>query len=343
MYAQLHNRRAADQWGRSTARLMKFCAFGRKAGGYMRGKPDKWLYLPPSGVSLCRHEGTGMGHMLDEMRTERVVAGHQRSRGEARVGLAVVRGATRLRDLRQAGCAKAFLPRVHTPDPEVVFLNTAGGLTGGDRLFQRLDLGSDARATATTQTAERVYASSGGRAEVDVTIRAAAGARVTWCPQETILFDKSALARRTTVELEGDATCLMAETLVLGRTAMGEVIRDLDLSDRREIRRDGKPVFVEPIRMDGDWLARRDGPAVLPGGAMALSTLVLVSGDAADRLDSLRRILPARSPDLVAAASAWDGVLVLRALGSDTLELRRLVGRALTHLSGAPLPRVWQI
>ena len=41
--------------------------------------------------------------------------------------------------------------------PEVVFLNTSGGLTAGDRLDYSLDLDADAQARATTQTAERAY------------------------------------------------------------------------------------------------------------------------------------------------------------------------------------------
>ena len=34
--------------------------------------------------------------------------------------------------------------------PEIVFLNTSGGLTGGDRLSYRVDLGDGCRAVATT-------------------------------------------------------------------------------------------------------------------------------------------------------------------------------------------------
>ncbi|HEX9858209.1 MAG TPA: urease accessory protein UreD, partial [Paracoccaceae bacterium] len=86
----------------------------------------------------------------------------QRSRGRATVGLRLQDGRTVLQELHQSGSAKALLPRVHQADPEVVFLNTAGGLTGGDRLEYGLRLGPGCRATATTQTAERAYANAGG-------------------------------------------------------------------------------------------------------------------------------------------------------------------------------------
>lgn len=55
----------------------------------------------------------------------------ERVRGAAEVTLSHRADAVRLDKLGQQGSAKAFLPRVHGPVPEVVFLNTAGGLTGG--------------------------------------------------------------------------------------------------------------------------------------------------------------------------------------------------------------------
>src|SRR6056297_3388705 len=55
----------------------------------------------------------------------------QRVAGRAAVALGV---GARLERLAQAGSAKAMMPRMHGRAPEVVFLNTAGGLTGGDRL-----------------------------------------------------------------------------------------------------------------------------------------------------------------------------------------------------------------
>ena len=83
---------------------------------------------------------------------------HQRTRGTAEVGLA----GGRLQRLFQQGSAKAIV--LH-PGPEVVFLNTAGGVTGGDELDYRLR--TDASATATTQTAERAYRAAEDMARID--------------------------------------------------------------------------------------------------------------------------------------------------------------------------------
>ena len=79
----------------------------------------------------------------------------QRSRGEADVGFhhdGLVR-------LYQRGAAKALLPQSHGPAQEIVLVNTAGGITGGDRYHY----GCAAQASTicvTTQAAERAYRSS---------------------------------------------------------------------------------------------------------------------------------------------------------------------------------------
>lgn len=261
----------------------------------------------------------------------------QRATGRAAVAFEARAGATYLTHLHQSGSAKAFLPRVHGPVPEVVFLNTAGGLTGGDRLSFSLTLGAGARAVATTQTAERAYASSGGRAVMAVSLSLDQGARLDWLPQETILFDRSTLARRTVVDLGPDARFLMAETVVLGRLAMGEVLRDIVFSDWREVRLAGRPVLVEPLRMTAATLLA--GPAAL-NGARAIATVVLVGPGAEDTLVAVRECLP---EGVEAAASAWLGKLVVRLLGPDPLAVKRAVARVLNVIRGAALPRVWQI
>lgn len=255
----------------------------------------------------------------------------QRIRGEA----AVEFGASGLSRLYQSGSAKAMLPRSHGPVPEVVFLNTAGGLTGGDRLAFHIALDEGVRLTATTQTAERAYRTPGARAEVSVSLRVGAAGHLDWLPQETILFDGAALGRTTRIDLEPGATCLACETLVLGRGAMGETVRSLDLFDKRVILRRGDPVLVEPFALDGDDLASGDPAGI--GAARAVGTIIYIGPDAEDRLAGTRRI--ASHPWV---ASAWDGKMIVRAIDCDPSRLRRSARPILEFLRGAALPRVWQ-
>ena len=261
----------------------------------------------------------------------------QRATGRAHVGL-VARGAvTCLSDLHQSGSAKAFLPQVHGPVPEVVFLNTSGGLTGGDRLTFSVTLGEGAQAVATTQTAERAYASSGGRAVMEVVLSLGAGAALDWLPQETILFDRSTLARRTRADLGPGARLMLCETVVLGRAAMGETVRELEFSDWREVRRQGRPLLVEPLRITAATLAA--GPAALHG-ARALATVAHVAPGADDALGAVRACLP---DGIEAAASGWDGKLIVRLIGPDLFPVKRAVARVLDVMRGVALPRVWQV
>lgn len=285
--------------------------------------------------------------MFDGQTTPRM----QRAQGRAEVRLkAGPEGAALPDRLRQEGSAKALLPRTAVPAAsagsaasrrEVVFLNTAGGLTGGDRLAYGLELAAGLAVTATTQTAERAYSAAlGGGARMEVRLRVGAGSWLDWLPQETILYDGASLDRETVVDLAPDAGCLMLETVVLGRHAMGETVEGIHLRDLRRVERAGRPVWSEPLALDTRVLGRRSAPAVL-GGARAFATLALIRPDAGALLAPLRAVLD--QPEVEAAASAMEGRLILRMIAWDGLPLRRQIARALAVLRPGPLPRVWAL
>ena len=261
----------------------------------------------------------------------------ERSHGRVRVTLDAGPGGGRLGRLHQAGSAKAFL-HPGASGPEVVFLNTSGGLTGGDRLSLALDLAEGCRATATTQTAERAYRSAGEAARVTVHHRLGAGACLDWLPQETILFDASHLERETVIELGPGASCLMLEAVVLGRAAMGETVARIALRDTRRITRAGRPVHVEPLCLGTEALTA--GPAVL-GGARAFATLALVAQGAEDAVARVRCVL--NEAGVAGGASGFDGRLIVRLMAGDGWPLRRQILRLLSVLRPGPPPRVWQI
>lgn len=261
----------------------------------------------------------------------------QRSTGTASVDLAIRRGQVRLTDLGQSGSAKAILPAAG-PEPEVVFLNTSGGLTGGDRLAYALSLGPGVRATATTQTAERAYRAGQGSARVSVSAQVGPGGWLDWIPQDTILFEGAALHRTTDIALQGVAGCLICESLIFGRSAMGEILTQLALTDRRRITRDGQLVLVDPLALDSAALTA--GSAVL-GQARAVASVIMVAAGAADRVHALRDKLTV--PGVVAAASGWDDRLSVRLMARDAQPLRRQLIRILGQLRDrTPMPRVWQ-
>ncbi len=259
---------------------------------------------------------------------------HQRSRGAARV---VLGRAGAVVDLFQQGSAKAILPRVHTSIPEVVFLNTSGGLTGGDRLSFALDIAAETTVMAATQTAERAYASSAGTADVDVQIHVGEDAFCLWMPQETILFEHASLNRKTTVTLAKGARYLGVETLVLGRAAMQETPRNLVLNDLRHVMAgDGTPLHAEQIALTPQTLLQRENRAGLAGHSV-FASLVYIAPDASDRLIQVRRIIGNKG-----AASAWGNRLIVRVEGNDSWNVRCILIPVIKALGICDVPRVWQ-
>lgn len=274
--------------------------------------------------------------MLDAMTTE-TGQKMQRVRGKARV----VIGPTGLRDLHQSGSAKAMLPKVHSDVPEVVFLNTSGGLTAGDRLDYQIVAEAGTSVVGTSQTAERAYASTdhGADAHVAVALKAWQGASLEWLPQETILFDKSRLKRETTATIASDARFLFVEAVVLGRAAMGETVETLRLTDRRKVIRGGRLDYLEPLRLDAEVLAGSDSTVTL-ADARAFATIGLFEQGAEAMAELLKAVERA---GVTAGVSGWDGKLVIRAMAADAYPLRRYVAEMLELIRRRPLPRVWQI
>ncbi|WP_411914152.1 urease accessory protein UreD [Bosea thiooxidans] len=263
----------------------------------------------------------------------------QRAEGRARVSFRVGLGATRLERLFQEGCAKIRLPiPIDHADPQAILINTAGGLTGGDRLAAEVDLGPQASACVTTQACERVYRSTGTDAVVENRLRLSAGARLAWLPQETILFDGGRLFRRLEADLVGDAELVAVEAILFGRQAMGETLHSGHLYDRWRVRRDGHLIFADDLRVAGD-IAALLAPQPAMAGRRAMAT-VLFAGAAPERfLEPARSIIGPGG-----GASAWNGKFLARLVEETGLALRRRLEPLLTLLMGGrALPKVWQL
>ena len=145
----------------------------------------------------------------------------------------------------------------------------------------------------------------------------------------------------TSVDLADSASFLGVETLVFGRSAMGEIVDQARLRDAVSIRRGGRLVLADAIRLDGDVNALLRRPAIA-AGAKAMATLWYVARDAAAVLESLRAAFVQTAQAVESGASAWDSMLVARILAADAASLRSHVVAALRVLRiGRPLPRVW--
>lgn len=244
-----------------------------------------------------------------------------------------------LDQLRQEGCLKARFPHQEADGwLDAVTLNSSGGVAGGDSLCVAVGAGPQTRTTVVSQAAERHYrALPGTQAVVRTRIAVAQGATLEWLPQETILFDRCAVRRELHVDLAGNACFLGVEALVFGRVAMGETVHRAQIDDLIALRRDGKLLLHDRIRIAGSVAALLDRRAS-GAGARAAATIFAVRSDAEALLGQLRAAL---SP-YDAGASAWDGMLLARILAGNGACLREAVVAGLDVLRGGrPLPRVW--
>ena len=259
----------------------------------------------------------------------------QRARGAIRTSFR--NGA--LGSLFNSGSAKALLPRSYGPATEVVLVNTAGGITGGD-VYSYECCADASGVTVTTQTAERAYCSSGDQpAGLDVTLTACNGAKLHWLPQETILFDGSRLARRIEVNLDASSECLILESLVFGRHAMGETLNRCQFKDSWRIHRDGRLVHAEALRLERDIGRCLAHSAGADSAQMTAVAVYIGPRSAQIRADMAAALARTGSR---AAVSAWNGKVVMRMLARDTMTGKQDLTRFLTAMRGVQVPRVWQ-
>jgi len=260
-----------------------------------------------------------------------------RAKGAVRFVVRVQDGVTRRGDLHESGSLRVRFPSPEDEGLSAVFVNTAGGVAGGDRFDIALEAGEGTRLTLTTAAAEKVYRAVGDAAELNIALKVASGAHLAWLPQETILFDRARIARRIEIDLAEDASLLLCEIVVFGRAAMGETMRSGEFLDRWRVRRDGRLVFAENVRLDGDIGAKLLRPAVAKGG-VAVGTALIAPGD--ERLvERIREVQESFGGEV--GVSAWNGFAMARFCAQDAAKLRADMMAVLGRASGRALPRLW--
>jgi urease accessory protein len=257
-----------------------------------------------------------------------------RSTGRIALSVAMRDGVTRRRQIYEDGPLRVRFPNTFNHAPEAVVINSAGGIAGGDRHDIEVTVEQGATLGVTTAAAEKIYRALGPSAEIAVKLSVEQGGQLTWLPQETILFDRAGFNRRIEVDLSADATLLMAETIVFGRTAMGETVKRGACTDRWRVRRDGRLIYAETVRLDGA-IGRLLAEPAIAGGGLAIATVLVVPGDEV-------RVERARDQACCGQVgiSTWNGLAVARLCANDGATLRRDLVAVVAALGGAP-PRLW--
>lgn len=260
-----------------------------------------------------------------------------RAQGAVRFGVRLQGGVSRRGDLHESGSLRVRFPSPEDNGLSGVFVNTAGGIAGGDRFDIGISAGEGTRLTLTTAAAEKVYRAPGPPAQLSIALKAEAGAHLAWLPQETILFDRARIHRRIDIDLAEDASLLLCEIVVFGRTAMGETMRHGEFVDRWRLRRGGRLVFAETIRLDGDIGAKLARPAVA-NGAVAIGTALIVPGDDAI-VERIREASETFAGEV--GISCWNGFAMARFCAQDAARLRADMMTVLGRASPAAPPRLW--
>jgi urease accessory protein len=262
----------------------------------------------------------------------------QRAFGSAYLAVKPVNGRTRIATLYQEGCAKIRLPDTDDQSLEAVMINTSGGLTGGDEMRWRFDVTDDCRTQVTTQACERIYKASAGVADVASTFKVGERASLAWLPQETILFEGSALKRTLTVDLAETSRALIVEPVVFGRKAMGEDVQNCLFRDRWRIRREGKLIHAEDFAIGPDTGSMLGRPALF-GGMRTMATVLLLDTNAERHLEPSRKIIGTKG-----GVSFWSGKLLARLIDGDAYSLRKRLVPLIELLNEkAGVPKVWSI
>jgi urease accessory protein len=263
----------------------------------------------------------------------------QRASGESRVVFAWRDGATRLADLYQRDPCRILFPDPEPGEPpQAVLVTTSGGVTDGDRLAMAVEVGPGATAVAATQAAEKIYRAARGteHCTMEIALTVGEGAALDWLPQETIVFEGARLRRRTVADVGAGGALLACEMVVLGRAASGERFTGGLMLDSWSVRRAGKLVWTDALRVEGETPV---GAGF--GEANALATIIGVWQAPEAPFEKARALLE-QAAGVRAGVTLVNGIVVARLLGEATA-VRAATTRFLGDFRGRRLPRVWHI
>jgi urease accessory protein len=268
--------------------------------------------------------------------------------GVLELALARCNGTTRVERQYQRAPLHTYRPiylDANLPEMAFVFVQQFGdGFVEGDRCRIEIDCGADAAVHVTTQAATNVYRADRNFATQLVDLQAGRGAVLEYLPDPVVPFRGSRFFQRTHVTAHPDSTVILAELLLPGRAARGEIhAYDLFWAETEARRPDGTLLFADTLRLrptKGEGL-RSLG---LLGGSDVVATLYVITQrtSAAELVELLRQALT--GGDALAGVSELPNGCgaTARLLGSTSKFVRAALTKAWSAarlaLLGAPAP-----
>jgi urease accessory protein len=269
----------------------------------------------------------------------------QRAEGSGRIVVSGSENGNHIMDVFQRSPIRILFPRAGGGAlEEAVFVNTAGGVAGGDRLESGVTALADASLAVTSQAAEKIYRALNEPARIATKLKARESAKLAWLPQETIVFNWGRLSRETEIELSSGAELLALEWIVLGRAAHGEEMIGGHINDGWRVKKDGRLIWADSFRATDEMFAHLHRKALL-SNYKAVATLIYFGPHLDTRLEFLRDIAP--SFECHCGATSVAGLIVARfaaEVSSDLrLALRSFLQQFSRELGPGPfrVPKMW--
>ncbi len=245
--------------------------------------------------------------------------------GAGVVETACVGGRSNVVRLSSRAPLKLLTPRTRGLAATVFTSTYGGGLLANDTIALNVRCGPETALVLRTQSATKVYRSADGSpASQKLAATVDADATLVSLPDPVTCFAGAAYEQRQSIDLAAGASLLLLDGYTAGRSARGESWAFDRYHARAEIRRLGRPIFADALRLDraDDSIAK-----AFRGGRFAcVSMLVLLGPTFADRAADLRKSIDAspvaRQGDLLAVASPIERLgesgLVVRVASTST-------------------------
>ena len=257
---------------------------------------------------------------------------------------------TRLSRCRHNGplyVQKSFYPEGPN-HPHLYILHPPGGIVSGDCLTLHVDIGLDASALITTPGAARIYRAREQQSlqQQHVTLNLGERGIAEWFPLETIVFNGACVEVNTTINITDDSHVFAWEVTCFGLPASGERFKEGSFKQHYQVNRDGIPLFVERMTIDGNskLLAAKAGMQNQPVTGFFLAGPI--DDDAELVMEKLRRVVGDDLSNMAAISKVGD-LYVGRYLGSSAEQAREIFTlwwqqlRPLIIQREACSPRIW--
>jgi urease accessory protein len=239
----------------------------------------------------------------------------------------------------QSGSAKVFYHKHKQPIKELVLVNTAGGLTSGDKFNYDIDIIKNSNTFVTTQTAERVYKGLEDNAKININLKVDNSSKLFWIPQELILFNLCNFTRNIEVKIQPKSNFLMAESMIFGRTAMGEILEKGFIKDNWKIFLNEKLIHAEAICLSDNIKDNLSNIASAQDG-VAVSNIFIYGKSFLSKQNEITTLIK-NSEDVLLSHSIWNDKILVRIVAKDAFNLKKIQKELILIFSDNVLPKVW--